>query len=72
MERDGGDNETNDHTRGGENHNLAAADDIYVLQRKEREDKVRARYNQANGNGVVKADLLEEGGYRILSGLLLC
>ena len=72
MERDGGDHETNDHTSGRENHNLATADDVYVLQRKEREDKVRARYNQANGNGVVKADLLEEGGYRILSGLLLC
>ena len=61
LERDGSDDKANDHTRGREDHDLATADDVYVFQCEEREDEVRAGDDQADGNGVVEANLLKEG-----------
>ena len=70
VEGDAREDEADNHARGGDDHDLAAADDVYVLQREEREDKVRAGDNQADGNGVVETDLLKESSYGEVSGYL--
>ena len=63
MEGDAREDEADNHARGGDDHDLAAADYVDVLQREKREDEVRARDDEADGCGLVEADLLEECGW---------
>ncbi len=64
MESDTREDEAEDHAGGGPDHDLAAAYDVDVLERDEREDEVRARDDEANSCGLVEADLLEERGWQ--------
>ena len=59
VEGDGGEDEADDHARGGPDHDLAAADYVDVLQREKREDEVRAGDDEAYSRWLVEADLLE-------------
>ena len=63
MEGDTREDEADDHAWGGPDHDLAPADDVDVLEREEGEDEVRARDDEADGCGLVEADLLEESGW---------
>lgn len=63
MEGDAREDETDDHAWGGPDHDLAAANDVDVLERDEREDEVRAGDDEADSRRLVEADLLEERGW---------
>ena len=56
-----GEHKTNDHTRSGENHNLASADDIDVFECEKREDEIRARDDETDSCWIIEPDLLEDG-----------
>ena len=59
MEGDAREDEADNHARGGDDHDLAAADYVDVLQCEERKDEVRAGDDEADSRGLVEADLLE-------------
>ena len=59
MEGDAREDEADNHARGGDDHDLAAADYVDVLQREKREDEVRAGDDEAYSRWLVEADLLE-------------
>lgn len=63
VEGDAREDEADDHAWGGPDHDLAAPDDVDVLERDERENEVRAGDDEADSRGLVKADLLEERGW---------
>ena len=59
MECDGSEDEADDHARRGPDHDLAAANNVDILQREQSKDEIRARDDEAHCCGLVKADLLE-------------
>ncbi len=64
MEGDTREDEAEDHAWGGPDHDFAAAYDVDVLERDEREDEVRPGDDEADSRGLVEADLLEERGWQ--------
>ena len=60
MESDGGERESEDHAGCGPDHDPAPADDVDVLEREEGEDEVGSRDDQADRDGLVEANLLEQ------------
>lgn len=60
MECDGGEHEAENHAWRGPDHDLPTTDDVDVFEREEGEEEVRAGDDEANGRGLVEADLFEE------------
>lgn len=62
MEGNASEHEADDHAGCGPEHDLAAANDVDILEREEREDEVRARDDESDGGRLVEANLLEQRG----------
>lgn len=60
MEGNAGEDEADDHARGRPQHDLAAANDVDILEGEEREDEVCARDDESDSGRLVEADLLEQ------------
>lgn len=60
MKGDTSEDETDDHAGGRPEHDLAAANDVDILERKEREDEVRARDDESDGGRLVEPYLLKQ------------
>lgn len=60
MECDAGEGQSENHTRGGPDHDLASTDDVNVFQSEEGENEIGAGDDQSDSGGLVEADGLEQ------------
>ena len=62
MESDTGEDEADDHTRGGPDHDLPPSNDINVLEGDKGEDEIGSRDDETNSSWLVKPNLFEKSG----------
>lgn len=62
MEGDGGEDERDDHSRGGEDHHASATNRVDHPEGEAGEEEVDGGDDETSGGRVVEADGLEEGG----------
>ena len=55
--------EADDHSRGGPDHDLPPSDDINVFKGDKSEDEISSRDDETNSSWLVKPNLLEKSGF---------